>query len=148
MLGKHLVRLSSLLAIAGVAGACSSGTAPQIRRCTAADAAVTLSVGQYVSIDPGSGSGCAVFPATAALAAEYLIVPQLTSGIPGQTAGFRVNGDTILPAPSAPIQPSAQLGIAEQFHMFLRLGDEHRSWGFAPEPGAGGARLQPSATAS
>jgi hypothetical protein len=138
------------LLVVGTA-ACSSGTAPPLRRCTAADAAVNLAVNQYVSIDPATVSGCSVFPATTALAAEYLVVPQLTSGVPGQTAGFRVNGDTILPAPAAPIQPSAELGIAEQFHMFLRLGDEHRSWGFAPEPsagGEGGPRLQPSATAS
>lgn len=130
------------------AAACSSGTGPQIRRCTAVDAAVNLAVNQYVSIDPTTVSGCSVFPATTALAAEYLVVPQLTSGVPGQTAGFRLNGDTILPAPSAQIQPSAELGIAEQFHMFLRLGDEHRSWGFAPEPGgAAGARPQASAAA-
>ena len=135
----------------GGAAACSSGTAPPIRRCTAADAAVNLAVNQYVSIDPATVSGCSVFPATTALAAEYLVVPQLTSGVPGQTAGFRLNGDTMLPAPSPPIQASAELGIAEQFHMFLRLGDEHRWWGFAPEPSAGagrGPRLQPSATAS
>ncbi len=128
-------------------GACSSGTAPQIRRCTAADAAVTLSVGEYVSIDPGPGSGCSVFPATAALAAEYLIVPQLTAGIPGQTAGFRLNGDTILPAPSAPVQPAAEPSLAERFHTYLRLGDERRSWGFAPEPG-GGRRPQASSAAA
>src|SRR5216117_3784951 len=147
MLGKHLVRLSSLLGIAGVVGACSSGTAPPIRRCTAADAAVTLSVGQYVSIDPGPVSGCSVFPATAALAAEYLIVPQLTSGIPGQTAAFRLHGDTILPAPSAPVQPAAELSPAERFHTYLRLGDERRSWGFAPESG-GGRRPQASSAAA
>jgi len=142
------------LLVVGTA-ACSSGTAPQIHRCTAADAAVNLAVNQYVSTDPATVSGCSVFPAATALAAEYLVVPQLTSGVPGQTAGFRLNGDTILPAPSAPIQPSAELGIAEQFHMFLRLGDEHRSWGFAPEPsagaggagGAGGPRVQPAAAA-
>src|SRR5258705_12460439 len=102
MLGKHLVRLSSLLAIAGVAGACSSGTAPQIRRCTAADAGVALSVGEYVSVDPGPGSGCSVFPTTAALAAEYLIVPQLTSGTPGRPSWFPLNRGTILPAAAAP----------------------------------------------
>jgi len=130
-----------------VAAACSSGTGPSIRRCTAADAAVNLAVYQYVSIDPATDSGCAVFPATTALAAEYLIVPQLTSGVPGQTAGFRVGGDTILPAPSAPLQPAADVGAAELFHTFLRLGDERRSWGFAPESG-GGARPQASTTSS
>jgi hypothetical protein len=128
--------------------ACSSGTGPHIRRCTAADAAVNLAVYQYVSIDPVTDSGCAVFPATTTLAAEYLIVPQLTSGVPNQTAGFRLGGDTILPAPSAPApEQSAELSPAEQFHTYLRLADERRSWGFAPEP-TSSARPQAAATAS
>jgi len=110
---------------------------------------VNLTVNQYASIDPATNSGCMVFPATAALAAEYLLVPQLTSGVPGQTAAFRLGGDTILPAPSAPVQSTATLGAAEQFHRFLRLGDERRSWGFAPEPGNGaGAMPRASAAAS
>jgi len=142
------VRLSKLgplcwLAVAGAA--CSSGTEPHIRRCTAADAVVNLSINQYVSIDPGPDSGCMVFPATTVSPAEYLIVPQLTSGVPGQTAGFRLGGDTILPAPSAAIEPSAELGTAELFHTFLRLGDERRSWGFAPESDVG---PRPRASAS
>src|SRR5882672_10839534 len=123
MLGKRLVRLSRLMGGRGgrggplcllVAAACSTTTGPRIRRCTAADAAVTLSVNQYVSIDPGTDSGCMVFPATTVSPGEYLIVPQLTSGVPGQTAGFRLGGDTILPAPSAPIGSSTELGTAER----------------------------------
>jgi len=88
-----------------------------------------------------------VFPATTTLAAEYLVVPQITTGVPGQTAAFRLGGDTILPARSAPVQASAELGTAERFHAFLRLGDERRSWGFAPERGVG-AGPQASTTAS
>src|SRR5467141_3401156 len=143
MLGKRLVRLSRLMGGRGgrggplcllVAAACSTTTGPRIRRCTAADAAVNLAVFQYVSIDPATDLGCAVFPATTTLAAEYLIVPQLTSGVPAQTVGFRLGGDTILPAPSAPAPgQSAELNPAELFHQYLRLGDERRSWGFAPE---------------
>jgi len=144
------VRLSKLgplylLAVAGAA--CSSGTEPRIRRCTAADAAVTLSINQYVSIDPGPDSGCMVFPPTTVAPAEYLIVPQLTSGVPGRTAGFRLGGDTILPAPSAAIEPSAELATAERFHTFLRLGDERRSWGFDPEPAVATGRPQASSPA-
>jgi len=106
-----------------------------IRPCTAADAAVTLAVNEYVSIDPGPASGCVVFPATTTLAAEYLLVPQIAAGVPGQTAAFRLGGDTILPAPSAPApEQLAELSLAERFHTYLRLGDERRSWGFAPEP--------------
>src|SRR2546423_8021268 len=140
MLRKRLVRprtLGLLCLLMGVAGvACSSGTGVHIRPCTAADAVITLAVNQYVSIDPATDFGCAVFPATTALAAEYLIVPQLVAGVPGQTAAFRVGGDTILPAPppSALLAESAvELGPAERFHRFLRLGDEQRSWGLAPE---------------
>ncbi len=129
--------LRSLLAIAGVAGAAAcSGTDVHIRPCTAADAAVTLAVNAYVSLDPASDSGCSVFPATTSLAATYLVMPQLATGVPGQIAGFRLGGDTILPAPppTAPLsEPAAELSAAERFHRFLRLGDERRSWGFAPE---------------
>src|SRR2546422_8229080 len=89
-----------------------------------------------------------VFPATTTLAAEYLVVPQLTSGIPGQTAAFRLGGDTILPAPSAPApEQLADLTPAERFHTYLRLGDERRSWGFAPKSDVG-AGPQASAAAS
>ena len=130
-----------------VVAACNNSTGPHIRPCTAADAVVNLTVNQYVSIDPATDSGCMVFPATAALAAEYLLVPQLTSGVPGQTAAFRLGGDTILPAPSAPApEQLADLTPAERFHTYLRLGDERRSWGFAPKSDVG-AGPQASATA-
>jgi hypothetical protein len=129
-----------------VTAACPGSTQPNIRRCTAADAAVNLAVNQYVSIDPAPDSRCVVFPATA-LGAEYLVVPQLTSGIPGQTAAFRLGGDTILPAPSAPVPREAtELPPAERFHTYLRLGDERRSWGFAPAADAEARLPQTSAT--
>jgi hypothetical protein len=118
--------------------ACSNSVESHFRPCTAADASVTLAVNEYVSIDPAADSGCMVFPATTALAAEYLFVPQITSGVPGQIANFRLVGDTILPAPvaSPALTPSSlEVDAADAFHTFLRLGDEHRSWGLTPEPG-------------
>lgn len=119
-----------------------------IRPCTVADAPVTLAVNEYVSIDPGPVSGCMVFPATTTLLAQYLLVPQIVSGVPGQATGFRLGGDTLLPAPSAPVlEQSVELGPAERFHTYLRLGDERRWWGFAPEP-SGGTRPRASATAN
>jgi hypothetical protein len=140
-----------LLLLTGAGAACSGGTEPHFRPCTVADAVVTLVVNQYVSIDPATDSGCAVFPATTTVAAEYLVVPQLTSGVPAQTAGFRLVGDTILPLParSAPFaeQSATELTPAEQFHRYLRLGDERRFWGFAPEPQLDG-RPQASTTAT
>ena len=82
--------------------------------------------------------------------AEYLLVPQFASGVPGQTTAFRLGGDTILPAPSAPTpQQLAELSPAERFHTYLRLGDERRSWGFAPETSsAQGLRPQLSTAGS
>ena len=135
--------------LAGAGAACSSGTEPHFRPCTAADAAVTLGVNQYVSIDPGPDSGCFVFPASPTLPAEYLLVPQFASGVPGQTTGFRLGGDTILPAPSAPAPAQlAELSPAERFHTYLRLGDERRSWGFTPETSSVKGLPQLSAAAS
>ena len=128
--------------------ACSGGTEARLRQCTAADASVNLAVNAYVTIDPVADSGCFVFPATTALSSEYLIVAQLTSGVPGQTAPFRLVGDTILPAPSAPVpDASPELGPAQRFHDYLRLGDERRSWGFAPE-GAGPRPMKSPAIAA
>ncbi|HYX82758.1 MAG TPA: hypothetical protein VE714_10225 [Gemmatimonadales bacterium] len=141
MIERRVMRLTTpgLLCSLAVA-ACSSGTGPHFRPCTVADTQITLAVNQPMTIDPAIDGGCMVFPATASAAAEYLLIPQLTSGVPGQTAGFRLVGDTILPAPvpsSMLPASSAAVGAAEAFHTFLRLGDERRSWGFAPEPGTG-----------
>ena len=125
-------------AILSATAACSSGTSVHIRPCTAAAPIVSLTTQfQYVSIDPATDLGCALFPATMTQPAEYLVVPQLATGVPGQTAAFRLVGDTIIPATlAAPVpEPSSDLeaGPAERFHRFLRLGDERRFWGFAPE---------------
>ena len=135
--------------LTGAGAACSSGTEPHFRPCTAADAGVTLAVNQYVSIDPGPDSGCFVFPASPVQPAEYLLVPQLASGVPGQTAGFRLGGDTILPAHSAPTPAQlAELSSVERFHTYLRLSDERRWWGFAPETSSAKGTPQLSSAAS
>jgi hypothetical protein len=94
-------------------------------------------VGAYISIDPSTAdSGCAVFPAAgAADSAEYLLVPQLATGVPGRTSSFRLAGDTIRPAPVAPAFSAASptdVPPAEQFHRFLRLGDQERWRGLDP----------------
>ena len=114
--------------------ACSSGTEPGIRPCTGG-IPVNLAVTQYVSLDAGVDSGCVEFPATSSIV-EYLVVPQLATGTPGQMTSFVLGGDTIRPpAPAPPVaMTGAEEGSAERFHTFLRMGDERRSWGFAPDP--------------
>jgi hypothetical protein len=142
MIDLCLVRMKNLrllsLSMVAWGAACSSGTEPHFRPCTAADAAITLAVNQYVTINPVTDSGCMVFPASTG-AAEYLVVPQLASGVPGQITQFRLVGDTILPAPapSPEVAELADLSPAERFHAFLRMGDERRSWGLVPEPASG-----------
>ena len=124
--------------------ACSDGAGPKLPPCTAATAPQSLAVGQYVAIDPTPTAGCVVFPANGpADSAEYLLVPQLATGVPGRTSSFRLAGDTIRPAPVASPSSSApvlaDLGPAEQFHAFLRLGDEARWRGLNPQVAAPGA---------
>ena len=113
--------------------ACSGGTEPGIRPCTGGTP-VNLAVNQYVSLDAGVDSGCVEFPATSSIV-EYLVVPQLATGTPGQMTSVVLGGDTIRPpVPAPPVALTGAGGSAEQFHAFLRIGDERRSWGFAPEP--------------
>jgi hypothetical protein len=115
--------------------------------CTAAGFNVSLPVvGAYTVFDPtGPDSGCVVFPASGSIdSAEYLLVPQIATGVPGRTTvfGFRLGGDTILPAAVAPAFSApvlADLGPAERFHTFLRLGDEARWRGLGPREDATGA---------
>ena len=112
--------------------ACTKGVEPSITPCDAAGDSVTLAVDGYGFFDP-TGAGCTVFPATAG-AAEYLVVPQLTAGNPGDQAQYRLGGDTINPVtPSPTPQQLRALSSVERFHRFLRLGDQRRWWGFAPE---------------
>jgi hypothetical protein len=148
---RTTVRLVCLLAggAGGAAAACTKGVEPSGPPCTAAADTVTLAVDEYASIDPATDSGCRVFPATSG-AAEYLIALQLTSGDTAIKAAFRVNGDTILPPPPpSPTPRFAELGSADRFHMFLRLGDERRFWGFAPElASTSGPLPRPSTTAN
>ncbi|HEY6093177.1 MAG TPA: hypothetical protein VIV83_14370 [Gemmatimonadales bacterium] len=133
----------SLLAVI----ACSGGSSPHITTCTTAGDTVTLAAWQYASIDPAGGNGCTVYPAAGGSGAQYLLVPQITTGTPGQQTGYRLVGDTLVPAPSAPVPAAARISAAQQFHDYLRLGDQNRSWGFAPEAGAA-SRPRLSATGS
>src|SRR5207249_8673991 len=62
MIGRRLVRLSTLGLLSLAGAGCTSGTEPHIRPCTTLDDSVILAPAQYVSIDPAVDSGCAVFP--------------------------------------------------------------------------------------
>jgi hypothetical protein len=122
---------------AALLSGCSSGdsSGPALKPCTASGFAVSLAVGEYVSIDPAADSGCAVFPANATGSEiEYLLVTQLAAGVPGQQTGFRLTGDTVHPTPVARRDPGdGTPSPAAAFHTFLRDGDHRRFWGFTPQ---------------
>ena len=130
----------------------SDGAGPKLPPCTAAGFNITLPVvGAYVTYDPAaSDSGCVVFPAAGAVdSAEYLLIPQLATGVPGRTSSFRLAGDTIRPAPVAPAFSTTELADlppADQFHRFLRLGDQARWRGLNPQQDMKAA-LSPAAPA-
>src|SRR5467141_4464624 len=149
MLRKSVTRLG-LLSFLGAA-ACSDSAGPKLPPCTDAGYAVTLPVvGAYISFDPtGPNSGCVVFRANGPTdSAEFLLVPQLATGVPGKTSSFRLAGDTIKPAAVAPAFSAptlADLGPAEQFHTFLRLGDEAHWRGLNPQVAPLGVAGAPAA---
>ena len=136
----------------GLVACPSDGAGPKLPPCTAAGFNITLPVvGAYVTYDPAaSDSGCVVFPAAGAVdSAEYLLIPQLATGVPGRTSSFRLAGDTIRPAPVAPAFSTTELADlppADQFHRFLRLGDEARWRGLNPQEDMKAA-LSPAAPA-
>jgi hypothetical protein len=119
--------------------ACSGTSDPGIKACPEGGGTpVSLAQFHYVSLDVGTTSGCAAFPATAS-GAEYLVVPQLATGTPGQMTTFQLPGDTIRISTSTQLSPTdigGPRGSAERFHTFLRIGDERRSWGLLPNRGA------------
>jgi hypothetical protein len=140
---SKLVRI--LLCSLPVVTACKGGTSSHITACTTAGDTVTLAVWQYVSVDPAVGNGCTVYPAAGGSGAQYLLVPQITTGTPGSKTGYRLVGDTLVPAPTGPAPAPRALGDADRFHTYLRLGDQNRSWGFAPETTAS---IQPQRAAT
>lgn len=119
------------------AAACKDNSGPGVQPCAAANARlVSLGVGQHVSVNPDTGSGCIMFPANTGTAeAEYLVVAQAATGVPGRTLNFVLQGGTEpLAAPAPPLAAAGRLqaapgGAADRFHRFLRLGEESRAWG-------------------
>src|SRR5438552_11468413 len=77
----------------------SDGTSPPLPPCTSGTP-LALAVGAYQSIDPGSVSGCIVFPASVS-ATEYLLVPQAATGSPNDTQSFMLVGSGLTPSAMA-----------------------------------------------
>src|SRR5690348_10662284 len=108
----------------GAAAGCGDHTAgPVTPTCSAAQASpLTLTVAQYVSIDPASNGGCLTIAANASTldSAEYLLVPQSAANTFNVSAPFQLRTATL--GPSAPaaasITPAGTLPV--QFDAMLR----------------------------
>ncbi len=145
--------------LAGIEGAAcggDNGIGPTLPACsTSTGTAVNLAVGQYLTVDPTTDSGCTVFAANASSidSAEYLVVPQLATGSPGDSTAFQLRGGTLAAMATAPgAAPAApsfyRLSPAEQFHIFLRQAEARRWYGQPPGPPvARGAQAVPRAEA-
>jgi len=157
-LGIRLVRLRRLVGTDTVGGgggplcllvvaACSSGTAPTLRACTAADSAVSLTVNQYVSIDPATVAGC--FGLSCDRCLQRPVPPRSPAHVRRSWADgcVRLGGDTILPAPSAPVQPASAVNPPSSFTRFCAWAMNGARGDWFPKL-SGGAKPQVSAAAS
>jgi hypothetical protein len=99
---------------------------PLLPPCTASGDSINLAVSAYVAADPGSSSGCVVFPANpSASAIAYLLVPQGTNGVPDDWSSFLLRGATLpVAAPPTPVlaalSSAAAPGVQQQFDGTLR----------------------------
>src|SRR5207302_10895846 len=123
---RTLIQLAAVLIAPVVACSGDRPAGPDpLASCGDRATQITLAVGQYVSVDPASDSGCVTFPAnSAADSAEYLVVPQSVTGSSGATAPFQLHGTApgataVLAALASPT-PAQGSSVATTFDGFLR----------------------------
>src|SRR5438876_245448 len=112
---RTLIQLAAVLIAPVVACSGDRPAGPDpLASCGDRATQITLAVGQYVSVDPASDSGCVTFPANAAAdSAEYLVVPQSVAGASGRTATFQLRGGAVGATPT-PGLDSADLDTLKQ----------------------------------
>lgn len=131
-------RAGARLGLVGlVVAACGGdGSGPALPACSATTPVpVSLSVGEYLSLDPAVASGCVSFSANAAAdTAEYVVVPQSATGVPALTTSFRLAGDplTVQVVSASRVAAAPALTVPDRFHDFLRRAERDRTWGGTP----------------
>ena len=131
---RTLIQLAAVLIAPVVACSGDRPAGPDpLASCGDRATQITLAVGQYVSVDPASDSGCVTFPANAAAdSAEYLVVPQSVAGASGRTATFQLRGGAV--GATAPLVASVQAppawgaSVATTFDAFRRSLARRRSY--------------------
>ncbi len=135
---QHTIRRIIWSALAAGLGAACGNSTSSVATCSSAQATpVTLAVGAYALVNPGSNAGCVAFPANASGtdSAEYLIVAQAAGGSPGDSARFQLRGGgAIAAAVAGPLPaPSSRRGVlAMQFDQFLRASARARNFAVPP----------------
>lgn len=118
----------SIASLVVAVAACSSDHAagPTAGNCGPGGTPVSLVVGGYLAVDPGSDSGCVRFAANGGVdSMEYLLVPQSAAGVSGEVSPFQLTGGAITVAAGAALATRAPLpgghgAVAEQFDATLR----------------------------
>jgi hypothetical protein len=127
----------------GAAVGCSDHTAgPVTPTCSAALASpLTLTVAQYVSIDPASNSGCVTIAANASTldSAEYLLVPQSAANTFNVSAPFQLRTATLGPSAPAGTSTTPAGTLPVRFDAMLRALGRNG----APSASAAAARAAP-----
>jgi len=155
--------VASLVIVVVAAAACSDGSGPVPIPCLdGRGTPITLAVGQYVTINPGTDSGCVQFAASTAIdTAEYVLVPQSAAGTFGLASPFQLRGatTTTLAAAAAALAPPGglppgQSPLAAAFDAVLRGIGRTRAYGVPMAPAArapsaiGPARVTPPSPGS
>ncbi len=136
--------VASLLIVVAAAG-CGDGSGPVAIPCLdGRGTPIVLAVGDYVTINPATDSGCVQFaPSTAAPdTAEYVLVPQSAAGTFGLSSSFQLRGaaTTVVAAAAALAPPggllSGQSPTAAAFDGLLRSIGRTRAYGVPIPPPA------------
>ncbi len=131
-----------------LAAACGKDArlAPLLPPCTASGDSIVLgAVAADTALDPGSDSGCAVFPANlSGSQLEYLVVAQSASARDNDSSTYWLRGATLGAAAAPPARALAAVapGAQEQFDLTLRQAERELALSLGPQP-----RLQAPAPA-
>jgi len=151
-------RFATVAILIAVAAACSDGSGPVLISCLDGRGTpiVLANVGDYVTIDPGTDSGCVQF-ATSAFpdTAEYVFVPQAAVGTFGVSSPFQLRGatTTVAAAAATVALPGGRLPgqspVAAAFDGVLRGIGRTRAYGVpVPPPAAQSPRTLAPARAT
>ena len=139
---KRFAVASLLIVVAAAGCGGGDGTGPVTTPCLAGHGTpINLAVGGYITIDPGTDSGCVQFATNAAVdTAEYVLVPQSATSLLGASSPFQLRGaTTTLAAAATFVAPAAGIALGQSpaaagFDALLRGIGRTRAYGVPLPP--------------